>query len=111
MADGYARVTVLADRQHSSASVLGAVVLSAVGDCRGLTPRELEVLGLLVEGRSNAQIARRLVLTPRTVATHLEHVLHKLGASTRTSAAVQADREGLYVPLIPGGGPGTRPRP
>lgn len=96
--DGHVRVVVLPDRQRSSASVMGAVVLSAAGTCRGLTPRELEVLGLLVEGGSNAEIARRLVLTPRTVATHLEHVLHKLDAPTRTLAAVLADREGLYVP-------------
>lgn len=96
--DGHVRVTVLPDRQRCSASVLGAVVLSAVESCKGLTPRELEVLGLLVEGWSNTQIARRLVLTPRTVATHLEHVLHKLQAPSRTLAAVRADREGLYVP-------------
>ena len=108
--DGYARVTVLADEQRSSASVLGAVVLSAVPSCRGLTPRELEVLGLLVEGWSNAQIARQLVLTPRTVATHLEHVLRKLDAPTRTLAAVRADREGLYVPSTPDAAPGASPR-
>jgi DNA-binding CsgD family transcriptional regulator len=108
--DGYARVTVLADEQRSSASVLGAVVLSAVPSCRGLTPRELEVLGLLVEGWSNAQIARQLVLTQRTVATHLEHVLRKLDAPTRTLAAVRADREGLYVPSTPDAAPGASPR-
>ncbi len=96
--DGHTRVVVLADEQHSSASVLGAVVLTAVTSCRGLTPRELEVLGQLVEGRSNAQIARELVLAPRTVAAHVEHVLRKLDAPTRTLAAVRADREGLYVP-------------
>ncbi|TXR57568.1 helix-turn-helix transcriptional regulator [Quadrisphaera setariae] len=97
--DGHSRVTVLVDEQQSSASALGAVVLSpATGDCRGLTARELEVVGLLVEGLSNAQIARRLVLAPGTVATHVEHVLHKLDAPSRTLAAVRADRQGLYVP-------------
>jgi DNA-binding CsgD family transcriptional regulator len=108
--DGHARVTVLSDGQRSSTSVLGAVVLSVVEDCRGLTPRELEVLGLLVEGWSNSQIARRLVLTPRTVATHVEHVLRKLDAPTRTLAAVRADREGLYVPSALSAGPGSRLR-
>jgi len=103
--EGHTRVTVLADGPHSPASGLGAVVLSESGNCRGLTPRELEVLGLLVAGRSNAQIAHTLVLTPRTVATHLEHILHKLEAPTRTLAAVRADREGLYVPSAPGAEP------
>jgi DNA-binding CsgD family transcriptional regulator len=67
-------------------------------DLHGLTPREMEVLGLLVEGCSNQEIARTLVVAPRTVATHLEHVLGKLGAPTRTLAAVRAERDGLYVP-------------
>jgi DNA-binding NarL/FixJ family response regulator len=76
------------------------VVLSPVTDLRGLTPRELEVLGLLVEGCSNQQIARALVVAPRTVAAHLEHVLAKLDAPSRTLAAVRAEREGLYVPQV-----------
>ena len=70
-------------------------------DLRGLTPRELEVLGLLIDGCSNQQIARALVVAPRTVAAHLEHILVKLDATTRTLAAVRAEREGLYVPLVP----------
>jgi DNA-binding NarL/FixJ family response regulator len=88
----------MASPGEAPASVLGAVVLSPVAGLRGLTPRELEVLGLLVEGCSNQQIARALVVAPRTVAAHLEHVLAKLDAPTRTLAAVRAEREGLYVP-------------
>ncbi|SDC57971.1 regulatory protein, luxR family [Geodermatophilus telluris] len=99
--DGHVRVTVLAGPEEATASVLGTVVLSPATDLRGLTPRELEVLGLLVDGCSNQQIARALVVAPRTVATHLEHVLAKLDAPTRTLAAVRAEREGLYVPLVP----------
>lgn len=45
----------------------------------GLTPREREVLALMAEGHSNAAIARRLWLTPRTVETHIGNVLTKLG--------------------------------
>jgi DNA-binding NarL/FixJ family response regulator len=93
-------VTVLAGPGEAPASVLGMVVLSPVTDLRGLTPRELEVLGLLVEGCSNQQIARALVVAPRTVAAHLEHVLAKLDAPSRTLAAVRAEREGLYVPQV-----------
>jgi DNA-binding NarL/FixJ family response regulator len=73
-------------------------VLSPATDLRGLTPRELEVLGLLIDGCSNQQIAHALVVAPRTVATHLEHILAKLGAPARTLAAVRAKRDGLYVP-------------
>ncbi|MGY1634968.1 response regulator transcription factor [Geodermatophilus sp. SYSU D01186] len=99
--DGHVRVTVLASPGEAPTSLLGTVVLSAVTDLRGLTPRELEVLGLLVDGCSNQQIARALVVAPRTVAAHLEHILVKLDAPTRTLAAVRAEREGLYVPLLP----------
>jgi len=61
------------------------------------------VLGFLVEGCSNQDIAAALVVAPRTVAAHLEHVLDKLSAPTRTLAAVRAEREGLYVPAPCGG--------
>ena len=101
------RVTVLASCEESPAGLLGAVVLSPATDLRGLTPRELEVLGLLVEGCSNLQIARALVVAPRTVAAHLEHVLCRLGAPPRTLAAVRAEREGLYVPVSPSPVPGV----
>jgi DNA-binding CsgD family transcriptional regulator len=80
------------------------VLLSPATDLHGLTPREMEVLGLLVQGCSNQEIARTLVVAPRTVATHLEHVLDKLGAPTRTLAAVRAERDGLYVPRPAGAG-------
>jgi DNA-binding CsgD family transcriptional regulator len=99
--DGHVRVTVLASPEEAAASPLGTVVLSPVTDLRGLTPRELEVLGLLIDGCSNQQIAHRLVVAPRTVAAHLEHILVKLHAPSRTLAAVRAEREGLYVPLLP----------
>ena len=101
--NGHVRVTVLASPERPSTHVLGTVVLSPVTDLRGLTPRELEVLGLLVEGCSNQQIARTLVVAPRTVAAHLEHILAKLDAPTRTLAAVRAERKGLYVPMVGSG--------
>jgi DNA-binding NarL/FixJ family response regulator len=74
------------------------VLVSPPGDLRGLTPRELDVLGLLVEGTSNVAIARALVVAPRTVAAHLEHILVKLAAPSRTLAAVRAQQAGLFVP-------------
>ncbi|WP_109592620.1 LuxR C-terminal-related transcriptional regulator [Actinoplanes xinjiangensis] len=64
----------------------------------GLTARELQVLGLVVEGHTNAAIAVALHITARTAVGHLEHIMRKLGAESRTAAAVRADRQGLYVP-------------
>jgi DNA-binding CsgD family transcriptional regulator len=60
-----------------------------------LTPREREVLRLLVEGRSNPEIAAALFVSPRTAETHVTHILAKLGATTRAEAAAQAVRVGL----------------
>jgi DNA-binding CsgD family transcriptional regulator/tetratricopeptide (TPR) repeat protein len=56
----------------------------------GLTARQLEVLKLLVEGLTNAEIAERLVVSPRTAEHHVAAVLTKLGASTRHEAARRA---------------------
>jgi DNA-binding CsgD family transcriptional regulator/tetratricopeptide (TPR) repeat protein len=56
----------------------------------GLTARELEVLQLLSEELTNAEIAERLVLSPRTVEHHVAAVLRKLGAATRHEAARRA---------------------
>jgi DNA-binding CsgD family transcriptional regulator len=98
---GHTRVTVIAAPDDVPAVLGGVVLLSPVPDLHGLTPRELEVLGLVVDGCSNQEIARTLVVAPRTVAAHVEHMLVKLGAATRTLAAVRAEREGLYVPAVP----------
>ena len=56
----------------------------------GLTERELEVLRLVAVGLSNDHIAERLVISPRTVHTHVRAVFAKLGVSTRTAAAHEA---------------------
>ncbi len=103
-AGGHVRVTVLAAPEDVPPGLTALALLSAATDRHGLTPRELEVLGLLVEGCSNREIAHTLVVAPRTVAAHLEHVLFKLGAPTRTLAAIRAERDGLYVPAPRAGG-------
>jgi DNA-binding CsgD family transcriptional regulator len=96
--DRHLRVTVLACPGVPPAHVVAAAVVAPAGDLGRLTRRELEVLGLIVEGCSNRRIASSLRLTERTVTTHLEHILAKLDAPTRTLAAVYALRRGLYIP-------------
>jgi DNA-binding CsgD family transcriptional regulator/tetratricopeptide (TPR) repeat protein len=61
----------------------------------GLTARELEVLALVADGRRNAEIARRLVVTEKTVDKHVSAILRKLDAQTRGEAAAEASRRGL----------------
>lgn len=61
----------------------------------GLTERELEVLGLIVEGLSNPEIAERLVITRATAKAHVHSILQKLYVDDRTKAAIMAMKEGL----------------
>jgi DNA-binding NarL/FixJ family response regulator len=60
-----------------------------------LTARELQILRLLADGRSNTQIARRLRLSPHTIKFHLSNVYRKLGVTNRTEAASMAHRGGF----------------
>jgi len=61
----------------------------------GLTEREVEVLRLLARGMSNKDIASRLVISPKTVGNHIEHIYSKIGASNRAAAGLFAMRHGL----------------
>jgi HD-GYP domain-containing protein (c-di-GMP phosphodiesterase class II) len=61
----------------------------------GLTEREVEVLKLLASGLSNREIARRLVISPKTVGTHVEHIYSKIDASSRATASLFAVQQGL----------------
>jgi NarL family two-component system response regulator LiaR len=61
-----------------------------------LSPRELEVLNLVVEGLSNQQIAERLGVGNETVKTHMRHIMEKLQVADRTQAALKAVRAGLF---------------
>lgn len=60
-----------------------------------LSERERQILGLLVEGCTNQQMAEKLFLSAETIKTHMRHVMEKLRVSDRTQAAVKAVREGL----------------
>jgi DNA-binding NarL/FixJ family response regulator len=73
-----------------------------------LTPREREVLTLVARGRTSAEIAHDLVISPRTVGTHIQHILAKLGVGNRTQAAAVAHRAGLVSPEVEAHGHGSR---
>lgn len=64
----------------------------------GLTPRELEVLGLVTEGFSNRQIAADLFISAKTASVHVSNILSKLGVASRGEAAATAHRLGLFDP-------------
>jgi non-specific serine/threonine protein kinase len=71
---------------------------AAIGEERvpgGLTPREAEVLRMLVEGRSDREIADALYISRRTAATHVSHIYDKIGVSSRAAATAWAVRNGL----------------
>jgi DNA-binding NarL/FixJ family response regulator len=68
---------------------------SKVGLPNNLTKRELEILRLVAQGLSDAQVAERLVLSPRTVNAHLTSIYNKLGVNSRVAATRFAIEKGL----------------
>ncbi|NCF68198.1 MAG: response regulator [Chloroflexi bacterium] len=64
----------------------------------GLTPREQEVLAHLAEGSTNAEIAEKLVISPKTVARHRENIMRKLNMHSRTELVKYAIRKGIIRP-------------
>jgi DNA-binding CsgD family transcriptional regulator len=108
------QATVAAQAAHKTALQLGAEPLQAALELlarrgrldlgaglpperglAGLTPRELEVLRLLVEGRSNRQIAEQLFISGKTASVHVTNLMAKLGVHSRLEAAATARRLGL----------------
>lgn len=80
------------------ASVRGSAAPQPERKRRGygeLTAREVEVLGMLVQGLSNPQIAEHLSVSRKTIEHHLEHIYNKLGLTCRTAAVVYAVQQGI----------------
>ena len=98
-----ARITRLVGRPHSNGDAA-----SSSGKLESLTPRENEILDLLAEGFRQEEIADRLVISPKTVATHIQRILGKLEVRSRAQAvsvALREDRDvsahgaGAHAPL------------
>lgn len=75
--------------------VAGHRVARRIGRPAGLTRREIEVLRLIARGASNKDVAARLVMSPKTAGTHIEHIYAKLGVSSRAEAGLFAAQHGL----------------
>jgi DNA-binding NarL/FixJ family response regulator len=74
--------------QHHVVAALATPTAAPLPD--DLTPREAEVLGLIAEGLTNAEIAERLVVSAATVKSHVNHIFAKIGARDRAQAVVYA---------------------
>jgi DNA-binding NarL/FixJ family response regulator len=98
---GGAEIREALERVSDNLTVLDPAVqhhlVKAVGapDPAALTPREAEVLGLIAEGLSNAEIATRLFISEATVKTHINHLLAKTGVRDRAQAVVYAYDQGF----------------
>lgn len=88
-----ARVRRLVEKADAAAEPAPAGALLA------LTPRELEVLGLLAQGLNQPAIAGQLFISPTTVGTHIQRILAKLDVHSRTEAVALAYRERLLEPV------------
>ena len=71
--------------------------VASPADRYGLTARELDVVALVAEGRTNRQIADALFISAKTASVHVSNILAKLGVSSRGEAAALARRAGLPV--------------
>jgi len=89
---------LLEEARRASVEDAAAAITDEAGAATGmdeLTPREREVLALLIQGSTNRQIAEALLITPNTTKKHVDHILQKLGASTRAGAVAAALQSGL----------------
>ena len=91
-ASALVRAALVNSRDFSLARRLGIDVAPDLADepLGMLTRRERDVLGLLLEGMTNAEIAERLFISPSTAKVHVRHILEKLGAKTRLEAVIRA---------------------
>ena len=96
--DGRPRTVDFKARAHFVPGRHIVTVRERTGPRMPLSPREREVLSALASGRTGAQVAQTLVLSPETVRTHIRNAMEKLGASTRTHAIALAIASGEIDP-------------
>ena len=89
-ASSVARRPIRAGHDHALARAAGFVRPNVARLHDALTPRESEVLGLMAEGLSNAEIGSRLLISPRTVKVHVHHILEKLESRSRIEAVLKS---------------------
>ena len=92
---GFAEAVAAATTVSAAVMDASPVRRRAPAEEAGLTPREIDVLRLIVEGRSSREIADALFLSHRTVSTHVSSIFNKLGVNSRSAAAAYAVRDGL----------------
>jgi DNA-binding CsgD family transcriptional regulator len=96
----YRLLTCRAELPLSAAPDATVQAAGTVGPAPVLTPREGDVMHWLSRGKTDAEIAALLEISPRTVHKHLEHVYVKLGVETRTAAVMRAlERHALASPV------------
>ena len=87
------------DAVHAVLGVAGHRVARRREWPAGLTAREVEVLTLAAQGHANKEIADRLVISPKTVGNHIEHIYVKTGCSSRAEVSLYAMQQGLLGEL------------
>lgn len=91
--------TVAVGGFYADARLAGAILKKHISNGKRplmeLSPRELEVIHLIAEGKSNKEISSHLVLSDKTVKNHISHIFAKLNVSARTQVAIYAIRNGL----------------
>ncbi len=91
--------TIATDGFHADGRLAGALLRQRAtrtrGDVNDLSPRELQIVRLIVEGLSNKEIAQRLLLSDKTVKNHVSKIFAKLRVNARTQLVIRALRTGL----------------
>ena len=85
----------LTSQQPASATTAANTAISSEAEKLGLTARELEVVRLIAQGRSNMEIGQELFVSEATVKTHINHIFSKLGARDRSQVVAKARQLGL----------------
>ena len=91
--------TIISDGFHADGRIAGALLRQRAtrtrGDVNELSPRELQIVRLIVEGLSNKEIGQRLMLSDKTVKNHVSKIFAKMRVNARTQLVIRAMRTGL----------------